>query len=178
MSAENKYGPEEDNLVKHIKNTYTVNNTEKSKELFSLVYFCFKNNLDYNIIISENVSKYVYSGYKNECLDNSLFNNRTIKKYNICLSKAGIIYIESKKPLKTRLIPSSFTDLLIKYFLNKKTTIKFNYKSIDVDNKIEKEFSKFKRKQKIILSDEIKFVYTSLSLEGITSSPLARRLQR
>lgn len=69
---------------------------------------------------------------------------------------------------KTRLIPSSFTDLLIKYFLNKKETIKFNYKSIDVDNKIEKEFSKFKRKQKIILSDEIKFVYTSLSLEGIT----------
>ncbi|MEI8364618.1 MAG: Fic family protein [archaeon] len=155
-------------FINNVNNIYSVNNTNKSKELFSLIYFCFKNNLDYNLLVNEKVANYILSGYNQEYIDPNQFDNKTVTKYNSHLSKAGIIYIESKKPLKTRLIPSYFTDLLIKHFLNKSKNSKFNFETINIDNKIEKAFSKFKIKHKPILSDEIKFVYTSLSLEGIT----------
>lgn len=150
------------------ENNYFILNKKESQELFSLVYFCFKNNIDYNIVVSKNIAKYVFSGYIQKYLDVNLFNSKTIKKYNDNLSKAGIIYIESKKPLKVRIIPSNFTDLLIKYFLNENKRTKLDYNDLDIDKKIEKQFSKYKKKQKISLSDQINFVYTSLSLEGIT----------
>jgi fido (protein-threonine AMPylation protein) len=158
---------QEDNLVIKNKNNYAINKKE-AKELFSLIYFCFKNNLDYNILVSKNVAEYVFSGYNKKYLNNNLFNSKTIKKYNNNLSRAGIIYIESKKPLKARIVPSSFTDLLIKYFLNENKKANLDYGGLDIDEKIEKQFSKYKKKQKILLSDHINFVYTSLSLEGIT----------
>jgi len=158
----------EEGFIINQKNIYLANTTTKSKELFSLIYFCFKNGLDYNVLINENIAKYLLSGYEQEYIAIKQFNNKTIKKFNSPLSKAGFIFIESKKPLKVRLIPSSFTDLLVKHFLNKNKICKFNYSNIDIDNKIEKAFSKFKTKHKTILADEIKFVYTSLSLEGIT----------
>lgn len=157
---------EEDLIIK--EDNFFLLNKKRSQELFSLVYFCFKNNIDYNIIVSKNIAKYVFSGYVQKYLDVGLFNSKTIKKYNDILSKVGIIYIESKKPLKVKIIPSSFTDLLIKYFLNENKKTKLNYEDLDIDEKIEKLFSKYKKKQKIQLSDHINFVYTSLSLEGIT----------
>jgi prophage maintenance system killer protein len=159
---------EKENLIKKNKIYYFLSNNRKSKELFSLVYFCFKNNLDYNNIVLENISKYILTGYENKYLDVSLYNNKTINKYNKYLLNAGLIYIESKKPLKVILIPSNFTDLLIKYFLDITKYKEFNYDIENIDLKLEREFSKFRKKQKTIISDQIKFVYTSLSLEGIT----------
>lgn len=155
-------------LIKKEKSYFLISNNIKSKNLFSLVYFCFKNNLDYNNIVLENVSKYIYTGYENDYLDHSIYNNKTIKKYNKYLSNAGLIYIESKKPYKSIVIPSNFNDLLVKYFLNISVNKKFNYNIENLNLKLEKEFSKFKKKQTKMLSDEINFVYTSLSLEGIT----------
>jgi prophage maintenance system killer protein len=158
----------DEKLIKKDKNYFYISKNTKSDELFSLVYFCFKNNIDYNKVILEKVSKYILTGYENDYLDTSIYNNKTIKKYNKYLSNAGIIYIESKKPLKVILIPSNFTNLLIKYFLNIVKNKKFNYNIENLDSKLEKEYSIFKKKQKNIISDQIKFVYTSLSLEGIT----------
>jgi fido (protein-threonine AMPylation protein) len=169
---------QEESLVINDNNHYSINK-QKSQELFSLVYFCFKNGLDYNVIVSKNIAKYLSSGYSKKYLDITLFNSKTIKKYNDYLSKAGMVFIESKRPLKARIIPSNFTDLLIKFFLNINTKTKLDYDDLDIDTKIEKEYSRYKKKQKISLPDHINFVYTSLSLEGITLTlPQTEKLLR
>src|SRR5574344_1265105 len=71
---------EEDLIIK--EDNFFLLNKKRSQELFSLVYFCFKNNIDYNIIVSKNIAKYVFSGYVQKYLDVGLFNSKTIKKYN------------------------------------------------------------------------------------------------
>lgn len=158
---------QEDGLIINDNNIYSITK-QKSQVLFSLVYFCFKNGFDYNVLVSKNIAKFLLSGYSQKYLDVTLFNNKTIKKYNGYLSAAGIVFIESRRPLKIIIIPSNFTDLLIKFFLNIEKKAKLNYTELDIDTKIEKEYSKYKRKQKSSLPDHINFVYTSLSLEGIT----------
>ena len=89
----------DEKLIKKDKNYFYLSKNTKSDELFSLVYFCFKNNIDYNNVVLEKVSKYILTGYENDYLDTAIYNSKTINKYNKYLSNAGIIYIESKKPL-------------------------------------------------------------------------------
>jgi len=162
-----------ENFVFKKNNFLYLEDNQKAKELFSLVYFCFKNNLDYNIIVSEVTANFLKTGLEKEVTDNLLYSYKTIHKLIKYLSRAGFLIIESKKPLVCRVVPSNFITLLIKYFFNYKVNpeeySEFLLKIDDsiLNKSIDLNFKKYSKSNSVI-QDKVNFIYSSLSLEGIT----------
>ncbi|MFA5745397.1 MAG: Fic family protein [archaeon] len=159
---------QKENLIVKSNNGFNIASNQKAKELFSLIYFCFKNNIDYNSVVSKEIAEYLKTGITSRYLDNS----KVPRNINKILSKNGMIIIESRKPVLARIIPSNFIALLFKYFLNyiyeyKESQYNFidyiNEK--DIDKKIDKLFRRYVPSNNKF--EDIKFIYSSLSLEGI-----------
>jgi fido (protein-threonine AMPylation protein) len=168
------------NIIKINKNKELVlSDNQKSKEYFSLIYFCFKNNIDYRKLVTKKSAELIYSFSKKNNLKNYSYSYS--KDIISILYKFGFIYIISLKPFKFKLFNSSFLKLLVKYFINKDLDIN-NFKvleSIDIeklDNLLNKNFKKYlKSKNNNLLCDpnytskqKTKLIFNSLSLEGNT----------
>ncbi|MFH1256212.1 MAG: Fic family protein [Candidatus Diapherotrites archaeon] len=162
-----------DGLVIYEKGLFSLSKTKKAGELIRLVYFCFKNGIDYNKVVSEKTAEFVKLGLEKGKISGLPFDAKTVRRIALQLSKNGFAIVESRKPFLSKIVPSQFTQLLAEYFFGK-TGVKcpLLVDCLDesfVDSMLEKHFSECKNleRQKFDF-DEIGFIYVSLSLEGNT----------
>ncbi len=162
-----------DGLVVEKKESFSASKTKKAHMLLSLVYFCFKNGIDYNKVISEKSAEFVKMGLEKGQINGLPFDAKTVRRIVGQLSKNGFAVVESRKPFLCKIVPSQFTQLLVEYFFGKtKVKCSLLLDCLDerfVNSKLEKQFSLYKSLEKEKFAfDEIGFIYISLSLEGNT----------
>jgi Fic family protein len=165
-------------IFKNKNKEYELKESVESKSFFSLLYFCFKNNLDYRLLVNKKTADIIYYYYKNKNLNK--FNSYYYRDILKTLERFNFIYIKSKKPLKLVLFNSPFLNLLVKYFLNKE--LKINnlevLENIDLD-KLDsslllnyKKYLQYKNKNNnlnlinVNTNLKLNLIYNSLSLEG------------
>ncbi|MFH1224488.1 MAG: Fic family protein [Candidatus Diapherotrites archaeon] len=152
---------------------FSASKTKNARTLASLVYFCFKNGIDYNKAVSKKTAEFVKVGLEKGKISGMPFDAKTVRRIMGQLSRGGFAIVESRKPFSCRIVPSHFTRLLAEYFFGK---IKVRCPSLPdcldealVDSALEKQFSAYKRLEKEKFAfDETGFIYVSLSLEGNT----------
>ncbi|HLD58067.1 MAG TPA: Fic family protein [archaeon] len=159
--------------VKKDGEKYSLAETVPAKRLFWLVYFCFKNGIDYNAIISEKAAAFVKKGLESMSIKGLPFHPKTVQKILAVLSRHGFVVVESKKPFVCRIVYSKFLEALVEHFFGKPNVACYDFLDCvneeKVNSQLEKEFSAFKRLSKKPLDfDEIGFIHSSLSLEGNT----------
>ena len=159
-------------VKKHGEN-YSLAETVPAKRLFWLVYFCFKNGIDYNAVVSEKAAAFVKKGLESKSIKGLPFHPKTVQKILAVLSRHGFVVVESKKPFVCRIVYSKFLEALVGHFFGKPKIACYDFLDCvseeKIDSRLEKEFSAFKRLSKKPLSfDEIGFIHLSLSLEGNT----------
>jgi len=160
-------------LVIEGQGRFSASKTKKAHMLLSLVYFCFKNGVDYNKVISEKTAEFVKAGLEKGQINGLPFDAKTVRRIIGQLSKNGFAIVESRKPFLCKIVPSQFTQLLAEYFFGE-TKVKCPLlldclNEALVNSGLEKQFSSYKRLEKEKFAfDEIGFIYVSLSLEGNT----------
>jgi Fic family protein len=169
-------------LIQIAENRYHVSNQPKARELFWLLQCCSQNNIDYNTVVSQKAALFVRIGLEKGRIRGLLFDSKTVKRIVQPLSRNGFCIVESRKPFECIIVASSFTKRLARFFYpNAVIRCPRLTECIDekkLDNRLEKQFSQFKRKtKKRITFDETGFIHASLSLEGNTLSlPETERL--
>jgi len=148
--------------------------SEKTSLLYGLIEYCLKNEINYNLLLEKNFTKFVKASLEKKEINskNTNINPRTLKKYVSILEKYGMILIISEKPLRAKIFYNTLLNNLLIYFNYK--NLNLNKEPIHYIKEIEKEMSNFKKlrkedetKYKKILEDfQISFIYHSLSLEG------------
>ena len=134
---------------------------KKSQTLFNMVYFCFKNNIDYNKVVAEKTAEFVKVGLEKGKISGMIFDAKTVRRITTPLSINGFVIVETKKPFLCKIVPSQFTTELVTYFFDSIKPAYFNIvDALDeytVDLKLEKAYSEYKRLEKSKLSfDEVK----------------------
>lgn len=160
-------------LVKVEGDRFLVSDSAMAVSLYSLVYFCFKNSISYNRLISEKTAEFVKIGFEKGKIVGLPFKAKTVSGILSQLSKHGFAVVESKKPLECRIVHSRFLERLTKQFFGKVEVacpqIVDCIEEQKINSMLEKEFSAFKMLEKEAASfDEIGFIHSSLSLEGNT----------
>ena len=160
-------------LIKN-KDGFQVEISKKSELLYTLILYCIKNGINYNLIIDKNFAKFISQALQKEEISprNINLNSRTFKKYIEILDKYGMILIISGKPLRAKIFYNVLLNNLLIYFGYEHSVITYSSKSYILE--IKKELETFKRLrkkdeskyQKIVSGFEISFIYHSLSLEG------------
>ena len=144
-----------------------------SNGLYQIIYFCIKNNINYNLLLNKNFIAFIAQCLKMGKVNNKIkINSRTFKGYIQILDKYGLIIINSKKPLRAKLLYNPLLHNLLIYFGYE--NLKINNIEQDYTDDIKKELSLYKKLRKnneiafkkIIEDFEVSFVYHSLSLEG------------
>lgn len=161
------------NLIKK-KSGFEIKKSDKSQLLFDLIYYCARNNINYNLLLDKNIAKFVNETLKKEEFQQKdiKVNPKTFKKYIDILDKYGLILISSRKPFKARIFYNTLINNFLVYFDFKnrpQRKLKINYL-----NEIKKELEQYKRLrkkneagyQRIVNEFKIYFVQHSLSLEG------------
>ena len=156
------------------KDGFQADISKKSELLYSLIFYCIKNGINYNLILDRNFAQFISSAFQKEEINfkNIRLNSRTIKKYVDILDKYGMILIISEKPLRSKIFYNVLLNNLMVYFGHKDSVINGSSKSYISEIKKElKNYRKLKKKneakyQKIVSEFEISFIYHSLSLEG------------
>lgn len=164
----------EDKILLKVKEGFEININKKTELLYNLIYYCTRNDINYNLLLDKNLADFIYETLKKEEFQQKdiKVNPKTFKKYIEILDKFGLILISSKKPLKARIFDNTLVNNLLVYF-DFKTKPQRKYK-INYLNEIKKELALFKKLrkknekgyQKIVNEFEIYFVQHSLSLEG------------
>jgi fido (protein-threonine AMPylation protein) len=166
-------GLKTEGLVIGGKGRFSASKTKKAHMLLGLVYFCFKNGIDYNKVISEKTAEFVKMGLEKGQIDGLPFDAKTVRRIIGPLSKNGFAIIESRKPFSCKIVPSQFTQSLAEYFFGEtkvKCPLLLDCLNEEfVNSGLEKQFSSYKSLEKEKFAfDEIGFIYVSLSLEGNT----------
>ena len=160
-------------LIKN-KKGFQAEITEKSKLLYSLIYYCLNNGVNYNLLLDRNLAQFISRALQKEEINskNVNLNPRTLKNYIEILNKYDLILIISEKPLKARIFYNVLLNNLLVYFGYKHSVITESFKSYIP--KIKKELAIYRRLrknneskyQKIVNEFQTSFIYHSLSLEG------------
>ncbi len=160
-------------LVKK-KDGFQAEISNKSELLYSLILYCIKNGINYNLLLDKNFAQFISDSLQREEINsnNIKLNPRTIKKYLEMLDRYGLILIISEKPLRAKIFYNVLLNNLLIYFGYKHSVITESSKSYI--SEIKKELDKYRklrkkdeaRYQKIVGEFEISFIYHSLSLEG------------
>jgi prophage maintenance system killer protein len=163
----------EENLVKAGGDKFFPSDSASAKALSALVYFCFKNSIGYNRLVSEKTAEFVKIGLEKGAITGLPFRPKTVSGIISVLSRHGFAVVESRKPFECRIVYSRFLEMLVENFFGKiKIACPVIVDCIDeqsVNSRLEKEFSAFKKLEKETASfDEIGFIHSSLSLEGNT----------
>jgi len=163
-----------ENLLIKKKGGFQAEVSKKSELLYSLILYCIKNGINYNLILDRNFAQFISLSLQRDEVNskNINLNSRTAKKYLDILDKYGLILIVSEKPLRAKIFYNILLNNLLIYFGYKHSVIAESSKSYMPE--IKKElgiYRKLKKKdeakyQKIVSEFEISFIYHSLSLEG------------
>lgn len=153
---------------------FSLAGSPEAKRLFWLVYFCFKNGVDYDVVVSPTAAEFVAKGLREGVAGKAGFDARALKKIAVLLSRHGFAVVESRKPFACRVVPSRFVEKLVEHFTGKKPVMACPDLTACLEEgklgpALEKAFAAFKRMAKQPLAfDEVGFIHTSLSLEGNT----------
>lgn len=161
-------------LLTKKKQGFQAEISKKSELLYSLIYYCLKNGINYNFLLDRNFAQFISKALQKEEINskNINLNPRTLKKYVEILDKYGMILIISEKPLRAKVFYTSLLNNLLVYFGYKHAVITESSKIYIPEIKRELGiYRKLRKKneaeyQKIISEFEISFIYHSLSLEG------------
>ena len=163
-----------ENLLIKKKGGFQAEVSKKSELLYSLILYCIKNGINYNLILDRNFAQFISLSLQRDEVNskNINLNSRTAKKYLDILDKYGLILIVSEKPLRAKIFYNILLNNLLIYFGYKHSVIAESSKSYMPE--IKKElgiYRKLKKKdeakyQKIVSEFEISFNYHSLSLQG------------
>ncbi len=165
----------EDKMVTKAKEGFKINvASERTELLYKLIYYCVRNDINYNLLLDKSLADFIYEALKKEEFQQKDINvnPKTFKKYVEILDKYGLILISSRKPLKARIFDNALINNLLVYF-DFKIKPQRSY-TINYLNEIDKELSLYRRLrkknekgyQRIVNEFEIYFVQHSLSLEG------------
>ncbi len=153
---------------------YEIILNKKNQDLFGMLKYCVKNDINYNELFDKNVAKYISDAFSKK-----IFQKKDIKIYprkfleiSFILEKSGFLIMLSRKPFKAILPYTSFLGDLVNYY-----GIKFLLPKIKHDEyfvEIKKELKIFKKLikinnklyQELIETFQIKFIHHSLSIEG------------
>jgi len=108
----------EDKILIKIKKGFEINATKKTELLYSLIQYCLKNNIDYNLLLDKNLAEFISLALQKEELTSKdiNINPRTLDKYVQRLSRSGLLLIISKKPLRAKLFYNILLNNLLVYF--------------------------------------------------------------
>jgi len=163
-----------DKILIKIKSGFEVNITKKTELLYSIIQYCLRNNIDYNLLLDKNLADFISLALQKEELISKevKINPRTLEKYIKRLNRSGLLLIISKKPLRVKIFYNILLNNLLIYFGYKHKVITESL--INYIPEIKKELSRYKKLKKeniaeykkIVSEFEISFVYHSLALEG------------
>jgi len=164
---------EKKHLLKRDKAIHVANSKE-AEELFNLISFSLRNNINYNILFKDKTLSFLEKASKKEFFtkEHMKIHAATFKFYTDALSKYGLLIVISKNPLKCKLLKSQFIMRLLKHF--KKNSNFYIQKNRSHIPDIKRELKKFRRNiviSKVLLNNieksrEAGFIYASLNLEG------------
>ncbi|MFH2106500.1 MAG: Fic family protein [Candidatus Micrarchaeota archaeon] len=161
LAAKNEYG-------------YERRMNEKNQHLFEMLKYCIKNDVNYNELFDETVSKYLAKAFlkKTFGVTDIGLHPRTFSKISTVLEKNGFLIVLSRKPFKAIVPYNSFLGDLIVYFGHRLMVARV--RTNEYFEEIAKELAKFRRLreannrkyQDILEAFQIKFIHHSLSIEG------------
>ncbi len=153
---------------------FEIKKSEKTEQLYNLIYYCTHNGINYNHLLDKNLIKFIYEALRKEEFQQKDIdaNPKTFKKYIDILDKYGLILISSKKPLRARIFCNTLINNLLIYF--DFSDIPERDYTINYLDEIEKELALYKKLRKkneagyqsVVNEFEVYFVQHSLSLEG------------
>jgi len=161
-------------LIAKSNKGFQVKLSDKSRLLFDILTFCISNNINYNYIMDKRLGIFISKALIKETFSTKDFdlNPKTFRKYVDILFKYGLLVKLSSKPFKAKITMNYLFKSSLQYYnitINNNKPVK-----ITLIKPIQKEFIKFKRLVKknkrkynlIIKEFEIRFIHSSLSLEG------------
>ncbi len=159
-----------------VKNEYGYEKSmnQKNQQLFEMLKYCIKNDVNYNELFDETIAKYLSKAFlkKSFGVKDLGLHARTFSKISSILEKNGFLVVLSRKPFKAIVPYNSFLGYVVGYFGYRPMVAKV--KTDEYFDEIKKELTKFKklrednnRKYQAILETfQIKFIHHSLSIEG------------
>ncbi|MFA6089409.1 MAG: Fic family protein [Candidatus Woesearchaeota archaeon] len=147
-------------LIIKEKNTLLSVHSEKNQILFSILEYCINNNIDYGFYLEESTVNFLENRFLDSKKEISV-NTKT--KIIHKLSKDSFLVLFTKKPYHFMIMYHTLFEQILSFFLNKKIEFDFyvNEKIISLNlSRIRK--MKFKHQNE----EEVKFLHTSLFLEG------------
>jgi len=148
--------------------------TEKTKKILSLITFCMKNKINYNIIFKDKMLSFLEKAAKKEffTINDISIHHETFRFYVDALHSWGFLLVLSQKPLECKLLKHHFILDLLSFF-GKKISF-YSHKPRSFINQIKRELKQYKQNKKIHYSvldklekkKEAHFIYVSLKLEG------------
>ena len=147
---------------------------DRANMLYSLIKYCLKNGINYNLLLDKNFANFLSTALKKSEINskNIKLNSRTLKNYVTILDKYGLILVISEKPLRARIFYNILLNNILVYFGYKHAIIAEEHTNYIREIKKDLEVYRRLRKrneqeyQKIVSSFEVSFTYHSLSLEG------------
>lgn len=161
-------------LLSKTRYGFEINISKKSELLYSLIQYCLKNSINYNLLFDEKLAKFVSVALQKQEITSKDINihPKTLKKYIEILKKYGLLLPISERPFRVRIFYNIFLNNLLIYFGYKHLVI--TESSINYIPEIKKELAIFRRLRrknekeykKIVSEFEMSFVHHSLALEG------------
>ncbi|MEK6905997.1 MAG: Fic family protein [Nanoarchaeota archaeon] len=163
-----------ENLIVKTPYGLQIKKTDKTKNLYDIIYHCLSNDLNYNSLIDPDLIGFVSMALKQKEITSkdANLNPKTLKKYINILNENNLILIISEKPLRAKVFYNILLNNLLVYFGYKHKVI-----TEDISNYLEeivRELTLFKKLRKgreqkyrqIAEELEVYFIHHSLSLEG------------
>jgi len=161
-------------LAVNTKLGFQIKLSQRSRLLYRLITYCVSNGINYNYLLDKELAKFISKALlKIEFgLADFKIDPKTFKKYTKILIEYELIIKVSSKPFRARIVWNYLLSNLLQYF-NIKPVVK-KEKNVNFLDEIRKELFIFNRKVKknertyneLIKPLEIKFIHSSLSLEG------------
>lgn len=156
------------------KDGFQADMTKRTELLYSLISYCLKSGINYNLLLDKKFAQFVsYALQKEELTSkNANLNPRTLKQYIDILNRQGLALVISEKPLRFRVFYNALLNNLLIYFGYKHPVLTFS--SFNYLPELTKELELYRRLRKrnetryheMVNEFEIPFIYHSLSLEG------------
>ncbi len=160
----------------HVKRNGTVKIqlNDRTKKLYKLILFCINNRLSYNFLFKKTVVNFIKKAAAREyfTIKDLKIHPQTFNLYITTLAKYGLLLTISKRPLTCKLLRHSFIKEMLQFFGEPAEFYIPRYTSLMPKISTEmKKFQKIYAHNKSTMGnleekDEIKFIHTSLSLEG------------
>ena len=161
-------------LISKTNQGFQIKLSKKSQLLYMLITYCVSNGINYNYLIDKGLASFIAKALLKIEFSSKDFDidPKTFRKHAETLSKYGLIIKMSEKPFNARIVWNSLLANILQYF-NVRVLVK-KEKKINILKNIENELRIFNKNaqknekgyQSLIEDFEIKFIHSSLSLEG------------